>query len=505
MSIKKILAAASAAAVLAVAAPITDVLPVPLGITASAAEYKEGDVFTAELDTNGDLTGEYRAYETPTAYTLHYVCTVKPDGTLKLGFEFRVKKEDIDYDPDKTYFFAAFSGKTIAIPSEINGYIVTEIGECAAFGCTKLIIPDTVTDIGEGAFADDPFLEEIVFGENSQLKYIGEWAFQECRSLRTLNIPASVETIDNGAFLNAGGDYEKGTFINAELEEAEYDFSDKYSLTTITFAENSKLKVLGETAFQEQKSLTSINLPDSLEKIEYGAFMGCTSLTEIVIPSNVNEIGIVAFSAAPNEGKMSLSRIEVAAENESFKSVDGILFSKDGKKIVAYPPARSDDKYEIPTGVCEMDNGSFQFGSFISVSLPEGITDIPDNAFSYCTALKEVKLPSTLKTIGKWGFEACALTSIDIPESVTSIDPQAFENSQLKNINGSAGSYAETFAKENGYTFNGMSGESSADSSDTSGEPDKGSPDTGIADIAPIGVIALLAGAALVVVCKKRK
>lgn len=504
MSIKKIFAAA-AAAVLTVAAPITGMLPDPLSVTVSAAEYKENDIFTAELDKNGNLTGEYGAYESPTSYTLRYVCTVKPDGTLKLGFEFRVKKEDIDYDPDKTYLFAAFFGKTIAIPSEINGYTVTEIGECAYLGCTKLIIPDSVTDIGEGAFADDPFLEEIVFDKNSQLKYIGKWSFEECRSLRTLNIPASVETIDYGAFLNVDEDYGKGTFINAELEEAEYDFSDKYSLTTVTFAEGSKLKEIGEAAFQNQKALTFINLPDSLEKIEYGAFMGCTSLTEIVIPSNVNEIGIAAFSAAPNEGKMSLSRIEVAADNESFKSVDGIIFSKDGKKIIAYPPARSEDKFEIPAGVCEMDNGSFQFSSFMSVTLPEGITDIPDNAFSYCTALKEVKLPSTLKTIGKWGFEACAFTSIDIPESVTSIDPQAFESSQLKNINGAAGSYAETFAKENGYSFNGISGESSADSSESSGGPDKDSPDTGVADVAPIMGIALFAGAALVVLCKKRK
>lgn len=65
-----------------------------------------------------------------------------------------------------------------------------------------------------------------------------------------------------------------------------------------------------------------------------------------------------------------------------------------------------------------------------------------------------------MKTIGKWGFEACAFTSIDIPESVTSIDANAFDSTPLKNINGVAGSYAETFAKENGYTFNDNSGSS---------------------------------------------
>ena len=136
------------------------------------------------------------------------------------------------------------------------------------------------------------------------------------------------------------------------------------------------------------------------------------------------------------------------------------MFSKDGKTIVAYPVAKS-GKYEIPADVNTIAESAFANSQKLtSVTIPEGVTDIPENAFSYCTTLAEVKLPSTLKTIAKWGFEATALTSIDIPESVTAIDAHAFESaSLLKQINGVAGSYAETFAKENGYTFNGVSSE----------------------------------------------
>lgn len=167
---------------------------------------------------------------------------------------------------------------------------MSEIGNCVDLGCTKLVIPDCVTEIADMAFSYNVFLEEVVFGENSQLNRIGQWSFQDCRSLKTINIPASVEIIDFGAFMNGTEEGISGTFIDADLETSEYDFMDTYSLTEVTFAENSKLKVLEEGAFQIQKALVSIELPDSLEKIGYGAFMGCTELPEITIPSNVNEI-----------------------------------------------------------------------------------------------------------------------------------------------------------------------------------------------------------------------
>ncbi len=103
-----------------------------------------------------------------------------------------------------------------------------------------------------------------------------------------------------------------------------------------------------------------------------------------------------------------------------------------------------------------------------SVTIPEGVEELPENAFSYATALKSVNLPSTLKTIGKWAFEATAFTSLYIPESVTAIDAHAFDSAALKTITGKAGSYAETFAKENGYAFK----ERTAPEPDDTSKPD---------------------------------
>lgn len=463
MNIKKIMASVTAAAMLTVAAPMAGILPDPLSVAASAANYEVGEKFYAGIDSDGAFNGncisskemaeDYSNLNAVDAYR----CTVKSDGTIKIAYELL---------PPMYY---KLYGKTLTIPSEIGGYKVTEIENnslsFAQSGCQKLVIPETVEIIGESAFACSCFLEEVEFNGNSQLKLIDKWGFQDCRSLKSITVPASVETIAEMAFGNTKQELNQ---FREPYEGTKFDFTDTYSLTTVNFAEGSKLKLIDQWAFQGQMALKSIILPDSLEKIGYGAFNVCTALTKINVPKNVDEIGAYAFQTCGwNHESGNISEITVDENNPNFKSVDGILFSKDGKTIVAYPVAKS-GKYDIPADVSKIAEGAFgRCQKLTAVSIPEGVADIPENAFSYCTSLAEVKLPSTLKTIGKWGFEACAFTSIDIPEGVTSIDAHAFDSTPLKTINGVKGSYAETFAKENGYTFNGGSSEQPTDTPNT--------------------------------------
>lgn len=475
MKFRKITAAVAAAAVLAAAAPITGVLPDTLGVVASAANYEVGEIFYAGIGSDGNFNGlvasgsigeaigVLQEYGSDNYSTDAYRCTVKSDGTLKIAYELL---------PAMSY---KLYGKTLTIPREIDGYKVTEIENnnlgFAQSGCQKVVVPDTVTTIGDSAFAFSCFLEEVEFGENSQLKLIDQWAFRDCRSIKAITIPASVETIMEGAFAN----------VNRELngfrepyQGTEFDFTDTYSLLTVNFAEGSKLKIIDQWAFQGQETLKSITLPAGLEKIGYGAFNHCTALTKINIPQNVDEIDAFAFQTDGwNHESGSISEITVDENNPNFKSVDGVVFSKDGKTIVAYPVAKS-GKYDIPADVSKIAEGAFgNCQKLTAVSIPEGITDISENAFTYCTSLAEVKLPSTLTTIAKWGFEATALTSIDIPESVTSIDAHAFDTTPLKTINGVTGSYAETFAKENGFAFNGEGGSTDSDNTFTDDSDDK--------------------------------
>ena len=100
--------------------------------------------------------------------------------------------------------------------------------------------------------------------------------------------------------------------------------------------------------------------------------------------------------------------------------------------------------------------GHFAFAvctELTSVTLPDTINTIGPNAFGGCSALRTIKLPDSVKSIGIWAFGGCRNLDITIPESVTSIDKEAFLKSEGVTIHGKRGSYAETFANENGIAF----------------------------------------------------
>lgn len=256
-------------------------------------DYEIRDIFYAGIDADGNfngkvVSGEMYSNDWGTALEIldaphssldAYRCTVKSDGTIKIAYELL----------PATYY--KLHGKTLTVPSEIYGYTVSEIEsgdqDFHYSGFNKIFIPDTVTTIGYSAFIFCLDLEEVEFGENSQLKLIDQWAFQDCRSLKSITIPASVETIAYGAFKNS----------KQELNDVwdENDFTDTYSLTTVKFADGSKLKTLGEYAFEDQKALTSITLPEGLTTISEGAFLECFTLESINIPKSVTTIGDYAF------------------------------------------------------------------------------------------------------------------------------------------------------------------------------------------------------------------
>lgn len=519
MKFKKLTAAVMAAAMLAAAAPLAGVLNSALSITASAAspapvqtEYKAGDMIAVDLDENGIFTATDTAAKTSQEISdlcPEFVCTVKSDGTLKL--------EKYAWAPTIRKVFY-LENKTATIPSEILGYPVSEIGYMYSgnlvLGAKKIIIPNTITTISVGAFAYSLNLEEVEFAEGSQLKLIDQWAFQDCRSLKSITIPACVETIAYGAFMNsAPTDMEKLQTTGGE------DFNDVYSLVEVNFAEGSKLKTLGEWAFENQKALKSVELPEGVAAIEkgtfrgcsamqsltipasierigsfdideahgegedevypiaygcnsltsitfaensrlkeigHGAFMGLSSLKSINLPASVETVGIVAFNPDPTNPDSVLETINVDEANENFKSADGVLYTKDGKTLVDYPAAKSGD-FVIPNGVTAIQRGAFQLAQITSLTFPEGFTALTEeDTVNSCKSLTSIALPETLTTIESKVFTKLdKLTSIRIPKSVTSIAADAFDECALKNIDGVAGSYAETFAKENGYSFNG--------------------------------------------------
>ena len=102
-----------------------------------------------------------------------------------------------------------------------------------------------------------------------------------------------------------------------------------------------------------------------------------------------------------------------------YKTVDGVLFSKDGKTLLAYPNARTATHYDVPAGVERIGNGAFGNEYLKTISLPIGLKSVGDYAFSGCTRLQSIALPLTVKEIGKGIFnEGVSLELVSLPEGM---------------------------------------------------------------------------------------
>ena len=165
--------------------------------------------------------------------------------------------------------------------------------------------------------------------------------------------------------------------------------------------------------------LTKITLQNIPEPGEIGYY---PSITSIIIPKNVENIDAQLF----NEN--SLQEIIVDNENKCYSSVNGVLFDKDKKTIIAYPTEKSGESYEIPDSVTSIGDGAF-YGctSLTSITIPDSVTSISNVAFWECSSLTSVTIPDSVTSIGEGTFAECSsLTSVTIPDSVTSIGEGAF-------------------------------------------------------------------------------
>ena len=277
----------------------------------------------------------------------------------------------------------------IIIPNTYEGLPVVSIGESSFSNCSSLIsieIPNSVTSIGESAFSNCTSLEEVFFEENSQLTSIESEVFINCYNLTTIKIPNSVTSIGAGAF-----------YCCTSLKE-------------VIFEENSQLTSIGNSAFQKCISLESIEIPNSVTSIPDSAFSNCESLTNITIPDSVTSIGAFSFDHC-----VSLTNINVDPNNEYYKSIDGVLYSKDEKTLIRYPEGKEDSSFIVPNSV----------------------TRVGDCSFPYCESLTSIEIPNSVTSIGNCAFFECInLTSIVIPDSVTFIGADVFHLCyELMNIN----------------------------------------------------------------------
>ena len=354
---------------------------------------------------------------------------------------------------------AAFSGCS-SLTSVVIGDSVTSIGDWAFSGCSSLTsieIPDSVTSIGEHAFRNCSSLASLVIGDS--VTSIGDSAFSDCSSLTSISVDVNNESYCsiNGNLYNKDAtaliQYAIGktdmsfTIPNSVTSIGEYAFYYCSSLTSVTIG--NSVTSIGSSAFFCCSSLTSVTIGNSVTSIGDAAFLGCTSLTSITIGNSVKSIGNSAFcwceSLTSIEIPDSVTSIGDYAFEYCYKLVEvynksnlNITKGSSGNGYVGYYAlnvytqeggsklSTDSNGYIVYTDVNDKILVGY-IGSETTLTIPDGITKIYQNAFSGCSSLRSIVIPNSVTSIGNSAFYYCtSLTSVTIGNSVTSIGNYAF-------------------------------------------------------------------------------
>ena len=343
------------------------------------------------------------------------------------------------------------------------------IGRGAFYDCrglTSVTIPNSVRSIESVAFSGCSGLKDVVVPQyvldrqirnvfsssyssitnvaySSVITNIGSYAFYGCSGLTSVTIPDSVTSIGDSAFYNCSG-LASVTIPDSVTNIGASAFSGCGGLTSVTIPDS--VMSIGDRAFYNCSGLTSVTIPDGVKTIGAEAFRSCSNLISVTIPNSVTNIEDRAFS-----GCSGLTSFIVSDGNVNYKSVDGLLLSKDGKTLIQGVNGNA----TIPDGVTNIGAESFyDCDGLASVTIPDSVTSIGYGAFSGCSGLKDVVVPqyvldrqirnvfsssyssitnvaysSVITNIGSYAFYGCSgLTSVTIPDSVTSIGDSAFYN-----------------------------------------------------------------------------
>lgn len=291
-------------------------------------------------------------------------------------------------------------------------YGIESISGSAFFGSslTKINLPESLISIGEEAFVSCDF-ESIDLPDS--LVSIGNGAFANS-SIKWINLPDTVSSLGTGAFSKCKN--LKNIVIPDSICEIPGDLLDGCeSLESVEL--HSKITKIGSCAFNGCRSLTGITIPESVTYIGGGAFSNCLSLTEIYIPAGVETLEYGLFRINDFDGSFSssntnamfcncpsLARIEVAPGNPNYKSIDGNLYTKDGKTLIQYAIGKTETSFKLPEGVEKIGYNAFSLSpSLVHIELSEGVTTIERQAFERCEKLESLVIPKSVTTIESLG------------------------------------------------------------------------------------------------------
>ncbi len=300
-----------------------------------------------------------------------------------------------------------------------------------AWKLTSVVLPQSLTAIGEDAFGNCPALPEISLPE--KVETVGRYAFLNCYALRSAELSASLMSVGREAFENCS------------------------SLTEILLPD--AVTAVGDSAFVNCTALEKAQLSAGMTAIAKECFSGCEALKQITLPEEIKTVGENAF-----KGCAALASVQW---NEGLTTIGKEAFMSSGLAEVRLPEGLTSigvgafsncdalTAVTVPDSVTSLGASCFKDSDVLTnVELGFGITVIPASCFEHCDALEAITLPFRVQTVENNAFLNCqSLKEIFIPRNTTAIKNDTFSYKSKMTIFGVAGTYAEQYANQYGIRF----------------------------------------------------
>ena len=321
---------------------------------------------------------------------------------------------------DDTVKITKYKGtdESIVIPSEIDGKKVTVIGSSAFYGFKSLKnieIPDGITSIENYAFCQCWSITSLSVPES--VTSIGTGAFRFCGDLKEIKLPSNLTVLSDSLF-GADANLEYITFGDAEKTD------------TVIIPET--VQKMGNYVFMNCEKIKNIKLPSNLKSIGKTCFQGCISLTGLFIPQSVESIGGGIFGDCD-----ALQSVEIEDENNNFIFKDGILYDVKNGILVSAVNSLISEKVIVDECTKTIDYYAFaDCDNLYEIEIPQGVVNIGEKAFARLDNLKNIDIPDSVTNITTLAFYRCnGLVSVQVPGSVTAIKNGTFrECNNLKKV-----------------------------------------------------------------------